>query len=237
MIRRPTGCRILLVEDSDALREMMRLVLEEEGYRVDCATCAEDALRLVERHTYDLVLTDFSLPANNGGWLLREAEDRQILRGAATLVVTAETAPPVPPHQEVVFKPVDFNEFLPQIRAMLTEDLDFSRTAAACRNDSGSAVELVLYVSPESVRCLLAAQAMQQVTSRYSSDEVSFRICDVTRDPGAASEDRIIFTPTLVKRSPGPACWMIGDLSRVGIVENLLYCWTTLPARSATPHS
>jgi DNA-binding NtrC family response regulator len=84
------GARVLIIEDSDDLRTLMQLALEDEGYVVDTACSAEDGIRLLEREAYRLVLSDYALPGHSGVWLLSEALERGLLRGAAT----RRTVPP-----------------------------------------------------------------------------------------------------------------------------------------------
>ncbi|MCB0310165.1 MAG: sigma-54-dependent Fis family transcriptional regulator [Bdellovibrionales bacterium] len=68
--------RILLVEDNDSLRDVLRSVLESEGYSVESADSAEGAIDLFSKGTYDLVLADFKLPGKNGLQLLKELRER-----------------------------------------------------------------------------------------------------------------------------------------------------------------
>ena len=60
---------ILLVEDEPMLREMVREVLEEQGYRVLEASCASEALQQWGRNdaAIDLLLTDMVMPEGMGG--------------------------------------------------------------------------------------------------------------------------------------------------------------------------
>jgi hypothetical protein len=62
------GERILLVEDQEDLRELIRVVLEKGGYRVLSALGPEDALRLAKEYdgTIELLLTDVIMPKMNG---------------------------------------------------------------------------------------------------------------------------------------------------------------------------
>jgi DNA-binding NtrC family response regulator len=53
--RRP---HVLLIEDDRAIREIVSVVLAEEGYLVDNAERPEAALDALRRDAYDLVLTD-----------------------------------------------------------------------------------------------------------------------------------------------------------------------------------
>jgi DNA-binding NtrC family response regulator len=64
---------ILLVEDTEALREVIRETLEEGGYTVLLAANGEDALALSREHSgpIELLLTDVVMPRLGGGDLGR----------------------------------------------------------------------------------------------------------------------------------------------------------------------
>ncbi len=62
---------ILLVEDYGDSREMLRLLLEDLGYRILEAKDGNDALDSARRETPDLVLTDFNLPDVDGITLVK----------------------------------------------------------------------------------------------------------------------------------------------------------------------
>lgn len=225
--RQTDGSRILLVEDNDDLRRLMRLALETEGYRVSSARSAEDGLRLMEVEQFDLLLTDYALPGETGAWLLRAATERRLLPGGAALLVTAQPdAPEIDADTEVIEKPVNLDKFLPQIRGILAQvGQRWLREAAempAMTRSSDAAIELVLYVSPHSLPCRRAVRVMRELLARYDDRHVRLDVRDLTADPGNAVEDRIIYTPTLVKRSPPPSVWVLGDLSRPDIVVDLL---------------
>jgi len=62
-----TEARILLVDDEEAILRMLETVMNKEGFRhVDTCTRAEQALRLVEERSYDLLILDVMLPDQNG---------------------------------------------------------------------------------------------------------------------------------------------------------------------------
>ena len=65
---------ILLVEDRDSLRQMLRLALEVAGHRVLEASDEPDAVRMLQRHRPALVLTDLKLPKGDGFGVLRAAK-------------------------------------------------------------------------------------------------------------------------------------------------------------------
>jgi DNA-binding response OmpR family regulator len=124
-----TGTRILLVEDSDDVRALMTLILQGEGYCVDSARSAEEGLRLLGSGPYDLVVSDYALPGQTGGWMLREAAARQLL--AQGLIVTAHPNPREAQGFPVIYKPLDFDDFLQRIRTYLDRPADPSSAPAA----------------------------------------------------------------------------------------------------------
>jgi CheY-like chemotaxis protein len=118
--RPAASTRILIVEDNEDFCLLLQTVLEDAGYTVDCAACAEDALRLLEERTYRLVVSDYSLPGYSGRWLLAQAFERQLLTPDAALMVTGDPeAPGVAGVVPVVPKPVDFERLLPEISAAI----------------------------------------------------------------------------------------------------------------------
>ncbi len=57
---------ILLVEDDEQLRPLLRLVLERGGHQVQEAGNGKEALEIYLRHPADLVLTDLVMPDKEG---------------------------------------------------------------------------------------------------------------------------------------------------------------------------
>jgi DNA-binding NtrC family response regulator len=67
--------RILLVEDKDSMRRMVRQTLEAAKYRVDDAPDGQEAIRKLGLGRYDLVLTDLKVPKQDGFAVLRAAKE------------------------------------------------------------------------------------------------------------------------------------------------------------------
>ncbi|WP_379160646.1 response regulator transcription factor [Paenibacillus sp. sgz5001063] len=64
--------RVLLIEDDEAISEMVRSYLVKEGYEVETAFDGESAEKLFHRGgTYDLVLLDLMLPKRSGSDVLQ----------------------------------------------------------------------------------------------------------------------------------------------------------------------
>src|SRR4051794_19038376 len=89
--------RILIVEDSPAMRTYVRSTLEgtpELGADVEIVEAASgfDALRLLPRNTYDLVVTDINMPDINGLELIRFVRQSAHLKGVALLIISTQAS-------------------------------------------------------------------------------------------------------------------------------------------------
>jgi CheY-like chemotaxis protein len=67
-----TSRTILVVEDNEDLREILNAKLTADGYRVTTAANGQDAAKELIRERFDLVLTDWFMPAKGGLEVLRE---------------------------------------------------------------------------------------------------------------------------------------------------------------------
>jgi len=59
--------RVLLVDDSDSLRQMLLLTLEDNGFEVATASNVNDALKLIAAQTFDVLLSDLQMPDAGDG--------------------------------------------------------------------------------------------------------------------------------------------------------------------------
>ncbi|HTL43633.1 MAG TPA: sigma-54 dependent transcriptional regulator [Vicinamibacterales bacterium] len=71
----PAPARILLVEDKDSLRTMLRLALESQGYAVVEARDQAEAMRELRQSEANLILSDLRLPEGDGLGVLRAAKE------------------------------------------------------------------------------------------------------------------------------------------------------------------
>ncbi len=91
-LRRFEGRRVLLVDDTELNRELFKALLERRGCSVDLAVDGADAIRAVERATYDLILMDVHMPVMDGRAATREIR-RRGLGDAPILALTAGGSP------------------------------------------------------------------------------------------------------------------------------------------------
>jgi CheY-like chemotaxis protein len=83
---------ILVVEDTEAIRDLIAESLAEEGYAVECAANGAEALAIVERHLPALVLLDLHMPVLDGWGFARALREREL--DLPIVVLTAGTDAP-----------------------------------------------------------------------------------------------------------------------------------------------
>ena len=85
----PGAIHILLVEDSDMVRESLRRLLVEAGYRVTVARDGAEGLELARSQRFDLVSTDVMMPRMDGYELTRALRETAEYRDVPIVMVTS----------------------------------------------------------------------------------------------------------------------------------------------------
>jgi CheY-like chemotaxis protein len=83
--------RILLAEDDEAVRNMLRATLERDGFEVVAASNVRDALRYIATEKFDALLSDLHMPHAGDGFTLVSAM-RHTHPHAATMVLSGYPA-------------------------------------------------------------------------------------------------------------------------------------------------
>ncbi len=83
---------VLAVDDSAAIREMVKLCLDRAGYTVVQAEDGVDALTKAQQETVDLVLTDINMPNMDGIELIKQLRSLTTYKFVPILVLTTESA-------------------------------------------------------------------------------------------------------------------------------------------------
>ena len=86
-MRNNNGANILVVDDEEGMRLGLTKILEKEGYRVTTAANGEKALNLMERISFDLVISDLKMPKYSGIELLKTIN--KINTGSPLIIITA----------------------------------------------------------------------------------------------------------------------------------------------------
>jgi len=83
-------------------------------------------------------------------------------------------------------------------------------------------IELILYTRAGSDACRRALSTIHRVLEQYNKAQVSLTVCDLAECPDGGDADSVIYTPTLVKRGPGPRTWIVGNLDKDEFLIELL---------------
>lgn len=67
--------KILVIEDEKNMREILKILLEGEGYEVSAATDGVEGLGWINREIFDLIITDIKMPGVDGFQVLRKAQE------------------------------------------------------------------------------------------------------------------------------------------------------------------
>lgn len=87
-----TGPRLLIVEDDADAAEVLRVMLEQDGFEADIVATARGALDVVRQERYAAVLVDLQLPDADGIGLIRALRGHAATRDLPVVVVSADVA-------------------------------------------------------------------------------------------------------------------------------------------------
>ncbi|MCT7960992.1 PAS domain S-box protein [Laspinema sp. D1] len=78
-----TGVQILLVDDEADMRELATTILAQAGAKVEVAASAVEALNCLERHRFDVLVSDLGMPDIDGYMLIQQVRNRPSEQGGA----------------------------------------------------------------------------------------------------------------------------------------------------------
>jgi len=130
-----TAYRVLIVEDTDAVRQTLTSMLEWHGFSVTAASTAEEALEFARTLRFDLLLTDVALPGRSGPELAREF--RQTSAGTPVIFMSGYSANSIDPRdldtpRAFLQKPFPVQTLVERIHEML----NWARERTNRRGDS-----------------------------------------------------------------------------------------------------
>ena len=83
--------RILTIDDSRTIRDMLNLTLSEAGYEVLTAVDGQDGIDVLDKERVDLVITDINMPKMDGYGVIRHMRGKAELMSTPVLVLTTES--------------------------------------------------------------------------------------------------------------------------------------------------
>jgi len=97
------GIRVLVVDDTVSVLEVLREILELAGASVTAVTGAEQALAVLQEERPDVLLSDLAMPGRGGYWLIGQVRALPPERGGAT-PAAALTAYGGPEHRASILR-------------------------------------------------------------------------------------------------------------------------------------
>ena len=119
--------KILIVEDDQDTRQLLKIRLESQGYETAFAADASTAIGIARKEQPDLILLDMGLPGGDGVVVMERLKTFPALEGIPIVVVSARQASVTKQRavdagaQAYVEKPIDNEELLGAVRAALGE--------------------------------------------------------------------------------------------------------------------
>jgi two-component system response regulator AtoC len=157
------GTRILVVDDTQSFRFMLKGYLDDAGYQTTCVAGGTEALAELEQGRFDLVLSDMVMPEMDGAALLRQVRSRHpqlpFVLVTAHGTVDSAVAAMKEGADDYLLKPLNWDELLVVVERLLENArlrvsydrmLDFERKKFSFQNITSS--------SPAMGETLAAAQ-------------------------------------------------------------------------------
>ena len=82
--------KILVVDDSSADREILKVLLAKEGYDVATVSSAHEALIRMSQEYFDLTLCDYNMPEMNGEDFVDRLRQDAVLKSSVVIIITSE---------------------------------------------------------------------------------------------------------------------------------------------------
>lgn len=128
--------KILYVEDNEQARYLLETLLKAKGHQITTATDGEAALELLDRQTFDLIVSDIMMPKMDGFMFCYQVKKNQRLAGIPFIFYSATFTQP----EDIKFalqmgadrfliKPTPPEEFLLELDAVAAKSADCGRPA------------------------------------------------------------------------------------------------------------
>jgi len=117
--------QILLVEDDGLYSKILSYILENSGYIVECAGNGLEAITMLNKKKYDLIITDILMPQSNGLDLLNYIKTDKSCSQAKVLVLSVQSSEHYLAESfsrgadEYIKKPVIAKDFVQAVRRLV----------------------------------------------------------------------------------------------------------------------
>ncbi|MCI8446217.1 MAG: response regulator transcription factor [Bacilli bacterium] len=111
--------RILIIEDDISIHECLEELLRNNGYDTCNAYSGTEALLLLEKEKYDLILLDLMLPGMNGEQIIEKIKDTPIIVLSAKISSDDKVNCLLSGANDYITKPFNSNELLARVEVQL----------------------------------------------------------------------------------------------------------------------
>ena len=146
--------RILVVDDDQSIRQLVCTIVKREGFPVDCAVDGIEAIELLQKHSYAVILLDLMMPRVDGFGVIRWLKEHPQEPKPIVLVITA--------YADQKFKEVDASVVAGVLRKPF-EVADIGQIVRLCIEGFDSMLAQRLYVSSDhAIRDFLRQQVYDE---------------------------------------------------------------------------
>ena len=82
--------KVLFVDDSTSMREMLKMAMDSAGYDVQTAVDGKDGLRQAVQQHFDVIITDINMPVMNGIDMVTAIKKLDINKDTPVIMLTTE---------------------------------------------------------------------------------------------------------------------------------------------------
>ncbi len=211
--------KILIVDDETSIRKLVMAKLSADGYRCVEAANAEQALDLLNKEPFRLVLLDVKMPGKSGIDLLPEIKNRfpdtAVVMATAVADVTTAIECMQRGAYDYITKPFDLNDILHSVRRALEkrrleiENKEYHEHLQEKVAEQAGRIRASFFNAIRSLNNAL--EARDKYTSGHSQ-RVTDLAAGITRKMGLSPEA----TDTIILAG------MVHDIGKIGINENIL---------------
>ena len=120
--------KILIVEDDVSIHNALEELLQEANYKTYNAYSGTEAMLLLEKEKYDLILLDLMLPAINGEKIIEKVNDTPIIVLSAKISSEDKVNCLMAGANDYITKPFDNKELLARIEVQLRPNTKTTKT-------------------------------------------------------------------------------------------------------------
>jgi DNA-binding response OmpR family regulator len=121
--------KILAVDDSADITDALEMSFEMIGYDFTTSNSGKEAVSLIMKNSYDVILLDFAMPGFSGLDVIRELESRTNVPDLNIIMFTASAIEPSEINQlnqkgikGIIRKPIHVNELEKEINRILSKE-------------------------------------------------------------------------------------------------------------------